>query len=59
MDGDTITQVEGEDILTELLSNVAEDDDHIEALATKFELSEDNIRVWLEKVQVKASLVNL
>ena len=54
-----ITSAEGEDILTEILSNVGSDDDQVEALATQFELTPKDMRLWLEKVKAKPSDVTL
>jgi hypothetical protein len=54
-----ISQAEGEDMLSDILTHISEDEDYLEALSEKFELEVPVIRSWLERVKVRASDVHL
>ena len=56
---DTISQSEGEDIIAYILEHIGEDNEYIEELAEKFDLTPNKVTKWLEKVKIKTSDVDL
>lgn len=58
----TITKVEGEDIIAQIFETLTSDQEHqnlIEDIAVACDLSQDDLRSWIEKVRINVDDVNL